>query len=904
MATVYDSDQQEQQADSQSSVSPEQVRDMERSFAAPAYGEKPAKGPKNDGGADKWGDSSKKGWEKDGSTGQHTPSPRELGSQEQQPKTGSTGAAHSDNRESDQLFRNTGEGKYRSDSKKGKGFWNKKRAGIAGILSGGVVGGGILGLSFISGPLEFVHIAQLLHDTHFSSQETTSNSRMSQIIRYLGTGERGETRLGNLASQYHARIDAKLRAAGINLEYKGPGGTLSRATIDTTNRASAYYGMSEEDLRSSGLKPTSLGKGVYEFNASGFLDERSVQRAAVRGIAGNMAVTAVRNRVFGKYGLTNFSPLSVIDRTRYNTTAKISAYLKDKWDSMTKGTTTTVEVHPPTDKDGKVTSGAQSEANAARAAADQALNNATGIANQLQNPGDIGSGFGRFAQGLLGPVSAVQSIACPFVAVNENVKALRYVMIILPLIRAGMDIMVIGNQIKTGHNVDPVELKYLAKSFNQLDTNGTITGKKGAYLNNWFDAKSIRANQGLAGGIDALKLNGTKNMLVGDGHVPILSWANNKALERGCTTGAQVTGGLISLGITIVSAGSADGASVGITTVVRQGIKSMFQALTKDGIKATTARAIKFAGKQGAIYFGTKAGIDILTNFLKGEAVTIAQGAEWGEDIDYGTALGANASNLSLGGVALTPTNIAELNADNRQQQEQTFQQESFFARMFDVYDRNSLISRFAIDNINPSFTLNIYNLASALLHMGSTLGSLGSSIFTMAHADTVQPYDYGFPIFGYSKEDLNNPSVQDPIKNAANVGTMLSNTCLDGNGIVKSSCPYIAEAQQCFAVDIQYSPDSNGPNGRSWDVVPLSQGAGNSWDMALSSKTDGSDMTFDPYNPTKYDISHCAQPPDITKANWLKLRFFILDTGSMEGFTCGEFSDATSCANDGVTNV
>lgn len=888
MATIYDSDQQEQQAaDSRPTVSPEQVRDMERSFAAPAYGEEPAQGPKNDGGGSgKWEEPDKKGREKDGSADQHASSPQELSSQERQPQVGSTGTTPADSRESDQLFSDTGTGKHGNSSKKGSGFWSKKRVGIAGVLSGGAVGGGILGLSLLSGPFQFAHISQLLHDTHFSSQENASNDRMGKVARYIGTGERGETRLGNLASQYRSRIDGKLKAAGINMEYKGPGGTLSRVTIDTTNPASQYHGMSETDLKEAGLSPKSLGKGVYEFSPDGFFEERSTQQAALKGIKGNMAVTAVRNRIFGKFGMTNFHPLTPIDRARYKTTAKINDFLKDKWAKMTSGTSLTIAATPHTDEHGNVTNEAQAEANAARQAAETALTDASGAADDLQHLGDVGSGAGRFAQGLLGPVSAVQSIACPFVAVNENVKNLRYAMIILPLIRAGMEVMVVGNQIRTGQDVDPLELQYLAKSFNQLDTNGTVTGKKGSYLNNWFDAKSIRANQGLSGGVDALSWNGTRSMLVGDGHVPILSWTNNAALEKGCSTVAQIAGGVLSVAITAITLGADEGASVGITTTVKLGIQTMFKELTKDGIKATTVRAIKAVGKQGAIYFGTEAGINVLTNMLKGEAVTLAQGAEWGEDIDYGTALASNASNLALGGTELTPAQVAELRTSNNEQQRQTFQHESFFARMFNVYDRNSLISRFAIDNINPSFSLNIYNLATALLHMGSTLGSVASSIFTTAHADTVQPYDYGIPIYGFSEEDLNNPAVQNPLKNANNVGNMLSKACLNDNGDVNNDCAYIAEAQQCFAVSIQQVAASDDSGGKVWDVVPTSQGA---------------DSTFDPYNPTKYSPAHCAQPPDISKADWLKLRFFIFDTGSMEGYACGEFNDTASCANDGV---
>jgi hypothetical protein len=69
----------------------------------------------------------------------------------------------------------TGRGKSSPEFKAAKKrFWNKKKAGIAGLGSGILVGGGMFGMTFISGPLEFIHLANTLHVAHFSQQESIS----------------------------------------------------------------------------------------------------------------------------------------------------------------------------------------------------------------------------------------------------------------------------------------------------------------------------------------------------------------------------------------------------------------------------------------------------------------------------------------------------------------------------------------------------------------------------------------------------------------------------------------------------------------------------------------------------------------------------------------------------------
>jgi hypothetical protein len=831
--TVYDSDQQEQQGtDSRPSVSPEQVRDLERSFAAPAYGEGAAKGPKNnDGGASKWEDPDKQG-ERGNSKDKHTPSPQELGTQERQPSSQNTATA-ADSRESEQLF--TG-GNKRGGTKKGHGFWNKKRAGIAGGIAGGLLGGGVLGLTMISGPLEFVHIAQLLENSHFSHQEDAGDNRLGHMYRYLRTGNIGETRLNFLESKYHNKIVSKLGNAGIELKY-GAGNTYNGLTIDP-EKNSAFKNMSLEEFeKQTGIKVTVEGGKWQVHDINGFWKQRSSLRVALNSLGDSKIATVVRMRNLGKFGLISWHPLNIIDRQVYKGASAITDYMKKKWSSRINAGQEPVTVQAAT-KDDK-----------GNPIKDPVSTEVIGESNKAIQGGGlkeavsrIRSGVaGKAAVGVLGAPSAALAVVCALKSIDDNVVTIRYAQVILPLIRLGMNTISVGNQIMRGQDVDPDELKYLATSFNDIDS-------KGKTLSTWDQARSIRANAGQSGGIDAMKESGERDIIT-QAHIAALKWTQSPPIPQACSTVGQVVVGAVSIVLTVVTAGTTDLLGNLATGLV-----------------------------QGVLIGGfTEVAVNLFSNILAGDGIAAARGALWGSQIDYGAALGSNVTSLWSAGVALKPAQVAELNAVSNSEDQQDFQSQSLASRLFNPYDRKSLISRALIDNQNPDVTQNVANITEGFMHVGSSLLKLPGALFSSAQAAPTTPYDYGFPEYGFSEEDLSNPAVDDPFTNAADVAKVLDSD---------QGPNYIAQAAKCFAVNIVKQPEASAGGAQLWNVLPTDQ---------------TNPETFDPYNSVKYSPDDCTHPTNLDATNWLKLRFFILDTGTMEGYACAELDDSQSCANDGM---
>lgn len=706
-------------------------------------------------------------------------------------------------------------GKNNDNGKKKARWWTKKKAAAAGSIAGIGVGGSLLLGSIAVGPLEFIHIAQILHNTHFSQQEDAGDGRMGKLYRFVRSGGQvGTTRLGYLGNKYYTRIVGQLADIGITPDYGNSKLDYYKGyTIDTEHKNSPYRGMTQEQAATAfeektGFKPTLNGKKLT-VNADKFWAQRKSLNAALGELGTNKVATAARVRVLGKFGMVTWHPLKAVDK-------KINNYFKDKWDKRLKnGERSPAELdksknQTTTDKNGSTTTVPDSD-NTTAASTAAGGDKAKGVLKGLSE-----SKGAKVAGG----VAAVAGVVCALKAVNDNIPAIRYAQAILPAIRVGMDAMVVGYQITSGQDVSMAELSYLSKDFTQLDSQGNV-------LNTWNDSLSVRSNTGQDGGIDMD--SGTKDMFAGK-PVSWLSWTGDQPVSALCSTAGQIATGVIGFGLSIVSGG----------------IVSALGGAALSGILT------------GQV-------IDKASSLLAGDALDITHlaGAEWGSVADFGTLAGANAAALQFGATALSPTQSAELNAQTEKEQQDEFRSQGFFAQMFDLYDYRSLASRFA-DNLSPSMSSNVLKFASAVTGVGNSVVKLPFSLYASTVHASPKPYDYGFPTYGFSLQDQQN-APDDPYANAEYVGTNL----LDG----PNKQAYIDKAMECFGVQIV-----DGPEG--WDAIPNSD--------------------VDVYDTTTYHPSDCAHPISFSSSDWLKFRYFIFDTGIMEGFSCAELDDAQSCANNG----
>lgn len=264
--------------------------------------------------------------------------------------------------------------------------------------------------------------------------------------------------------------------------------------------------------------------------------------------------------------------------------------------------------------------------------------------------------------------------------------------------------------------------------------------------------------------------------------------------------------------------------------------------------------------------------IDKLSDFLAGQSVNVmAAGAEFGNYANYGVRLAGNSMALGFGGVELAADEISQLKAQERALAQEQFESKSIGYKLFDPYDSSSAISKL-IDHSKPVSSQSLANISGLLSSsLKTAFASLGS-LFNVHVAAADEAYDYGFPKIGFSQQDLDNPLVEDPYANADEVAKLLNSA--------PNAEDYIKKANKCFGVDIvKIANDDSTPR---WDVIP-------------------SDKPANPYdpNPSKFP-KDCA---DKTDSSWLRLRFFIFDTGQMEGYACFE-DDEQSCVNNGISQA
>jgi len=716
-------------------------------------------------------------------------------------------------------------------------FGSKKRkAATAGGGLSLLIAAVSIGSLFLSGPLELMHISQLLTGFHMQDQEDAADNRMSKFYRFMrGGGDFGETRLGYLASKYNKTMTADLDRMGLKQQF-GAGKQFTGFTIDRKNER--WKGMSDaeiqKNLEARGIKGITIEDRTVKISANGFFQQRKATKWLVKEMGYKGISSAMRARVLRAYGWVTWSPLKALDRKVLDKTSKqYKAYKEAREQRIKQGTGPgTVDQRngykETTNEDGETTR--TPEGADTQPLMDEASGSSDGAKNVLGQLMDSNS-VKAFNLAAL-----AQAIACIFRAIAQEIGTIRYVQVVQPLMRIGMEAVTTGSQVEAGNlSNDTEDVTMNATSVAVASQVLHEYSEDGKLQSTWADAESIRAEEGKTGGV------GPDEAIQGisKGVPKWLKWAEESYLEPVCSTAATVITGIV---------GFALGAITGPVSTIIGGIASYI--------------------------IGPKV-IDAAAGYLSGDAIKAdAAGAQWGNYANYGTRLSANAMAMQTGGTALTDTEVAELSAERKAADAEEFSEQSLAYRVFNATDHRTLAAQ-VVDN---SVAVQPRNIASTVGSLFTNLGSvvkLPSLFFTKAEAATGN-YDYGFAKYGFSEADQNDPTVEDPYANAEEVEKILADPA-KGPG-------YIDRAKKCFGLEIVQDGAGTG----DWQVYPV---------KSVSEP----DKFLNAYSGDKevYDWEACRSESD---KDWLRVRFYILDVGTFEGFACYK-GDALSCDHDGVTS-
>ncbi len=728
-----------------------------------------------------------------------------------------------------------GEGSLFNADANDEGFLSRARSSFMGrhrkkfAVGAGVAGVGVTGviaiLSISSGPLEFIHMAKLLTQFHFSANEDQSDVRVGRLIRYLGDRKAENVRMGRLGNKYADLFEAKLNNIGLKSQYTKAFGFKDGLAVDKNNEK--FKGQSNEQIRETlineyGVPPDSIKTegGLHIDNAKmGYRDTLRLNRGVLKA-AGYSKINAwIGARTLGARAGITWHPIRKLDQKALGAVdAKLKAWRETRAQEIGTGTDPVAAPGSPVDNEGKPTS---------QAGSDAATEIATEIAEEASKAaGDASSGdpgaFESFRTSLGVKAGAgaagVVGLGCMAKSLADNVDQIKQKEVILPLMRIGMTAIATGGQVMYGaSDVDPDQLGYMHKLMYGKDSSGKVTI--------WSDAASIKAALGQVGGIEPSETlksigKGTPFDFLKQGEI-------GSALGAACST----TGQVVMIGFGLLTGP--------VTTIVQGAIAEAFLPKV----------------------------LDAAAHWFSGQAVdAFAAGADYGSNADFGAYLGANDQSIGSGGAALTKTESTAIQSTSGELNSEDFANQSFATRIFSPDDPRSLFSQ-VLDRQNPNIDQNISNVASATLNVSRTFTGIFSSLLSgvKAHATAV-PYDYGIPTYGFSEEEVQDPSVTNPYANAEKAAALLT-TDPDAEA-------YKAKVTECFGVNIINDSDGN---------------------LAVDAKT----KSVEAYNST-YDSAGCR---DSGNSKWLSIRSFIADSETMDSMSCYE-GDEESCNLIGATSA
>lgn len=612
-----------------------------------------------------------------------------------------------------------------------------KKKSIIGLVTGGVVGGGIFGFSIIQGPLQMIHFAQLLQKFHFSRNEDFGDNRTSKVLLYslLGKGaERG--RLGitsNVAAdKFEKRLekDFGLRpvyttttgrfagyqimhdSGGKGLDPDGKAMRLFRSYQDQNNLTVRDGDDSggRQRVKTSGGNP--LLRGDTYVDLRGLTSKQ--KRAVIRAVAKEMGIWKISSTI-------NARNLIKRGGVKFNffTNEKLQKLVDDRADkSEEKKRRDDYEKNilkrwSKTVKTGIIKStGKNKEAQQLAEVVDQ----------QTEGESESETKKKRIsAAKAAGPV-AVVGIICSVKGLGDEAETVKYANNVLPMMRMGTGVVAMGNQAMSGDNINLDELGVMSKQLYDKEAKTS-----------WTNARSIQAEMGKPQtGPDIPK----------EAKLGRISDKGDFFEVVDFLTGIPPGPININTGCSAINAVSSLPIISHISALLQAAIDAPL------GLAGTSTEELTLG----------------LIGIINGNNINpLAKGAEFGGLVNTGAFLAANDQAISTGGTALSATETAQLDALENSLDKEEQSHKPLLARYFDPYDRDSLTGKM-IDTTPRTFS-QVATLANPIKALGDSFASLFSSVTPRTQA--ASSYDYGTKTYGFSLNDQENDMFEDPYENA-----------------------------------------------------------------------------------------------------------------------------------------
>jgi len=609
-------------------------------------------------------------------------------------------ATKPDNADSEENDDQIGEGFKNNEKPKKRFSLTRKQKFIGGGATGLIVGVIFSLLTFFSGPLQIVHFSQLLQRFHFSNDSQFMDNRAGKIIKWAKTRNATERRhmgiFGNIIADHYA---TKFKEQGMEAKYNSAG-RIDSIEIDTNTESGK---IAHAKMEAAGAKIETIGDGKVKINLEG--ESAKFRRAAIKGMVDasdlGKVSSAVASRVSKIRAAVDFHPLKNIARSADE--KLYSAYAKrvqEKENQVRNGGLDEAARSPEEPKPGSDAAKAVDET-------------ATEVGGEVAAEAKVS----KLSSNLKAGAVLAIPLVCGLYKIGESIPSIKHFKIVMPLIRTGMNIVIMGAQVMQGQDVNMDELGVISKDFYDETT-------KTSFLS----AADIQSELGQPA-------TGPKMPLSVNTDQPSFFAGISSTVKSVSVLGVHV-GETTCNALTSTAGG-----------IVTDAITAAFAASGPIGFVAI------FIGSQVVgSYVGSFIN-DVVDSLIVGAKQNV-KGALLGSYANYGARLAANDQAIAHGGTELTTTESVALKEDRNELLKNEEQHKSLFARYLDLSEPDSVASKTVFEN--PDLQGPQAVIASLIVNPFKIFSSLARNLIPKVSAATT--YDYGFPEFGFTLDELNDP--------------------------------------------------------------------------------------------------------------------------------------------------
>ena len=608
---------------------------------------------------------------------------------------------------------------------------NKKKS----IFSASAIASIIVGVMFfniISGPLQFLHLAEILRK-NYQPLDKTTQVRTRAFLRYVKADTAGDTRLNLLGRKTFYKTVQQLDEIGVTF-HETNNSNVRAVTIDSGKLSKQHPELKKMNqveqkafiAKKLGVEPSvlgNLGSGSsvdgYKFGitskAFDLKTSRLVLKNSVHMLEDGQIQTGIKTRILTRYfnAPSLFHPLK---RARAEIDKNVSEKLSAKEKAREDAKSLQQEIVDSSDEVAEEELKELLDTSAAKSA----------------------------ARGVVGSL-VFTDVLCTIRDTAKSIVLVNRLKIVLPASAMSLKYIAIGSQIQAGQDISTKDLSALSQSFTDDKGESIWAGKslKALSGSSTTEGKDISVMRGAAftgGGKASSIIEATD--LAGAGKVA-------------CSGPGKIVQGTVGLGLIASSIFTGPGG-----VVSKQALKELASHFTKELYK-------------GVLVAGGLELIKYLATHDSGIPAPIA-GAEGGNVLAYGARAGANMSSISSGGIELSGTETMLVDLEVQQSDSAEFQSRALYARVFDMKDYRSLSGRLIRTAPDTKSAVG-QSFANIFTNFGSIFTSTLGSFFVKANA-AGEAYDWGFPRYGIPQSMLDDPELKNPYENASVVESLVKN--------------------------------------------------------------------------------------------------------------------------------